>query len=261
MITILLTIYEHMKQDYDCMWVIEGDPGSGKSRFALNLLETWYRIILRQKMTPEHIKYISQDYVKWLEAFRTMKPYDMNIFDESCRSLDSLDFMTKVSKDLNKLFNVFRAKRFFSIIVLPNYFRLNKGVREDRLRGLISIQRRGEYKMFSKYGLKFVNGFNNSRRIKNVNVAFPLHHTKFPDYKGILLDAYMKQKNEGVDQVLNEVIDNCKPKEIQKKMTLVDRYKDEVSKHVEKGKTRLEIAKDMEISIGTVGRCIVAAGL
>jgi len=50
MVTIMLNIYEHMKKDYDYLLIVCGDTGTGKSRFVLNLFETWYRVILKRKL-------------------------------------------------------------------------------------------------------------------------------------------------------------------------------------------------------------------
>lgn len=256
MVTMLKNIYHHMQKDYDYMLVIHGGTGDGKSHFALNLMETWYKVILRQEFEEDKIANVSQDYESWLNRFKEMKEYDMNIFDESSRSLSALDFMTKISKDLNKLFDVFRCKKFFSVVILPNYFRLNKALREDRLRGLVWVNGRGEYRFYTKHAIKFLNGFNEKRRIKSMMVAYPTFANAFPEYNGILLEAYQKQKNEGVDEVLNEIIEGTK--ERVKPKNMVEAYRDDVKAFKNRGMTVKEISKELEVSVGTVQNCIIS---
>ncbi len=256
MVTILLNIYEHMKRDYDYALVVVGDPGDGKSRWALNLFETWYRVILKKEVTSDMISQVSQNYRGWVRNFKKLDQYDMNIFDESSRDLNSRDFNTRISKDLTKLFDVFRCKRFFSVIILPSFFRLNKALREERLRGLVWVNKRGHYKFFTRRGIRVLNAMNESRRIKNMWLARPFHQCTYPDYKGVMLEEYLKRKDDGVDEVLNEVLATVEDPEPTRNM--VDLYKDDVQIMKQKGMTNRAIAKELEIGVGSVSRCLCA---
>lgn len=256
-VTILQNIYAHMKDDYDYFLIISGDTGTGKSRFALDLLETWYRVILKQPVTEDMISHISQDYKKWLQKFGKMQPYDMNIYDEGSRDLNSLNFMTRISKDINKLFDTFRSKRFFSVVILPNYFRLNKSLREDRLRGLVWIPKRKVYRFYTKNRIKYLNGYNEKRRIKSMWLARPFHQYTFPDYKGILLKPYLEQKNSGVDEVLKEILGNLEldDKKGGQAKTLVEIYKDRVDAMIKDGILQKQIIQKLNIGYSTLHRC------
>lgn len=243
-----------MQEDYDYLLIIAGDAGDGKSRLALQLFETWYRVILKKPVTEDMIFQVNQDYRKWLQAFKKMMPYDMNIFDEGARSLDSKASLTRVSRDLNKLYNVFRCKRFFTVVIMPKYFRLNKELREDRLRGLVWVHKRGAYKLFTKEGIKYLNGYNERRVIKSMFVARPFHCNTFPDYHGVLLKKYLAQKEKGVDEVLDSVIWSS---EVRLNRTLVQKFSGEVTAMVKKGKKESEIIEKLGISKGTLHRCLV----
>ena len=258
MVTIMLNIYEHMKKDYDYLLIVCGDTGTGKSRFVLNLFETWYRVILKRKVTEEMISQISQNYSGWLREFKNIGEFDMNVFDESSRNLNSLNFMSRISKDINKLFDVCRCKKFFSVVILPKYFRLNKALREDRLRGLIWVNKRGNYKFYTKHDLVYLNGINENRKIKSMFVSRPFHQTRCPDYKGVLLEPYLKQKEEGVDEVIDEVIGNIPEEKEKRPLTLVEKYKDKVKELKDMGYKRDQIAKDLYISTGSVSKCLRA---
>lgn len=251
MITILLNIQQHLENDYDFMCGVVGGTGDGKSRFVLDLFETWYRVILRKEVTPDMIFQVSQGYEPWVRSFKKLQPYDMSIFDESSRDLGSTDFMTKVSKNLNKLFDVFRCKRFFSIVVLPKFFRLNKALREDRLRGLFVITKRGEYKFYTRDDLFFVNALNDGSKIKNIERASCTHHNVFPDYNGVLLEPYLEQKNDGVDEVLNEVINDIAGDRVKKKSPYL-LYKDKILELRTQGKSFRAISTETELPLATV---------
>jgi len=255
MVALLKNIYMHMQKDYDFPMVIHGYPGNGKSHFALDLLETWYRVILQREVTEDMVSQISQSYTEWLKEFKNLGPYDMNIFDEGSRDLDSLDFMKKISKDLKKLADVFRCKKFFWVVVLPSYFRLNKALREDRIRCLIWVNKRGDYKIYSKFGLEFLNAFNERRARKTMYVSRPIHTSRFPEYKGVLRKTYDEQKEGGVDEVLTEVIDNVS-KDQNAGKNITDIYMNQVSQMRNEGKNIRAIAKELDVSTGTVHKCL-----
>lgn len=254
MITLLIDVYEHMKKDYDFMMVITGDTGTGKSHFALNLFETWYRCILKKPVTKDMVKQISQNYQGWLKSFSEIGEYDMNIFDESARDLNSIDFATRISKDINKLFDVCRCKKFFSVVILPNFFRLNKALREDRIRGLVWVYKRGQYMVFSKEDLKYLNGYNERRKIKSMRVARPSFCASFPGYKGVLLKDYEERKMSGVDEVLEEVMGSIS----KTKKTLTEEYQDEVNELIDAGKTYAQIRKELSIGSYIITQCRLA---
>jgi len=257
MLGALFNIKYHMDKEYDHFMVIVGGTGDGKSRFVLNLFETWYRIVLKQKVTEDMISQVSQGYLPWLKQFETIKAFDMNVFDESSRDLNSADAMTKISKGVNKLFDVCRCEKFFSVLVLPNFFRLNKALREDRIRCLVYINKRGQYKLYTKEDLKYLNGYNMNRRIKSMAVARPSFIGKFPDYDGVLLKPYLKQKREGVREVISEVISDAQKSKKNGGSDLASLYKDKVNiLKFSENKSVREIAKELCISPATVHRTI-----
>jgi len=251
---ILKNIHEHLQDHFDFLLVVVGETGSGKSIFSLQLLETWNRCILKKEVTKDLINNMNVEYRKFLQRFETMNPYEMNVMDEGVVALDSKDHMKKLSKDLSLLFNVFRTKRFFSVVVLPNFFYLNKYFRENRLRGLIWINARGEYKYYTKEGIKWLNANNETKKLKSMSYALPFHISHFQDYKGILREPYEKMKNEGVDILLHRIIQDN-----QEKVSLVDVYKDKVKLMVKEGLTHKEIRAKTGISGSTLTRCLLYA--
>lgn len=205
MVKILLTILKGLKKNYDYVMVVSGDTGVGKSMFVLHLLETWTKMIGKE-VNAELMNHINVEKTKWLENFRDFKEYDINIFDEGAKGLSSKQWNETFSKMLEQLFQVIRYKKFFTIIVVPNFFRLDKFFREDRLRGLIHINKRGHYKYFTRKRVVELTGRNDRLYVKNMNLVNALHTNIFPDYKGVMLKEYDKMKSEGVDKIIEETI-------------------------------------------------------
>jgi len=82
---------------------------------------------------------------------------------------------------------------------------LNKYFRENRLRGLIYIPRRGEYQFYSKRKIKYINLYNYGNKLKRVNVVSPTHSYYFDKYEGILLQNYQQQKDSVINEVLYDI--------------------------------------------------------
>jgi len=243
---ILFNIKKHLDNDWDYLLVVVGDTGTGKSMWCLHLLEEWYKHILGKNITPELAKQLSSDYQKWLKNFRELDSCGLNAYDEGATSLEAKQHLTKLSKDLTKLFNVFRSKKFFTVIVIPSFFYLNKYFRENRLRGLVWIDKRGHYKFYTKLGISYLNAYNERRIVKSMFVAHPVHSAGFPDYKGVLRGAYEGEKDKLVDKVLEEVISNNAVDE--PKVTKVNLYKDDVARLLKAGKTHREIRDELQLA-------------
>jgi len=254
-VTWLLNVYKHLKKDYDYLLIIAGDTGTGKSMFGLQLLETWYKVILKQEFDEKRVEQINSDYKNFLTKFQEIGKYDMNIYDEGGTALDSKDFMTKMSKDLSKLFNVFRAKRFFSVIILPNYFNLNKTFRENRLRGLVYISKRGTFKLFTKRQINNINAYFDNKSLKHLNRHKPIMIGSFSDYKGKLRKLYDKRKLQGIDDLLSETINNHQEASLKSK-SKYELYGAAITKMRKQCKTYADIAKETGLASRTITRII-----
>lgn len=251
-VTMLLNIKHHLEDDYDYVLIVCGDTGTGKSMFGLNLLDTWYREILKKPLTKGMIDQVNTNFQKFVQKFQDLEPYEMNIFDEGVVALDSKDAMTKFSKNLSKMFNVFRTKRFFTIIILPSFFNLNKYFRENRIRGLVWVNKRGKYKWYSKKGIMYLNAYNENKKIKSMMLARPIMSNSFPDYKGLLREEYNKRKNEGVDDIIAEVMHQANTEN----KTVKELYREDVKKLKLKNKSIRVIGEKLGIGKSTVANII-----
>jgi hypothetical protein len=201
----LKVIEKGLEKEYDFVLIVSGDTGTGKSNLGLHLVEAWQK--MRGKpINDKLIEQVNVDKQKWLEKFKDLKPLDINVFDEGASGLGSKQYMERFSKTLEMLFQVIRYKRFLTVIIVPNFFRLNKFFREDRLRGLLYVSKRGEYKFYTRKRIITLCQKNAKWSTKNMYVVPPAFRGKFPKYKGNLLNAYDDMKEEGVNKILDDVI-------------------------------------------------------
>ena len=247
---LLLGIKQGLERNYDFVLVVSGDTGTGKSVFVMHLVEAWLKLN-GKSVTKDDIRLINVDKLKWLNQFKELEHFDINVFDEGAAGLGSKQYMETFSKTLEMLFQVIRYKRFFTIIIVPNFFRLNKFFREDRLRGMFYINKRGEYKYYSRDRVQHLCEKNSRYYVKKMDFVQPLFRGKFPDYDGVLLNAYDNMKEEGVNNILDEVIElNTEKKkgknqsfEIPLTPTLKQARWDVLKTYKKKTTTRKDIAK------------------
>ena len=202
---LLLSIKKGLDDDFDYLLVVVGDTGVGKSNFGLHLVETWQKVIGKE-VNGNLIEQVNVDKLKWLKKFKDLDALDINLFDEGAAGLGSKQYMERFSRTLEMLFQVVRYKRFFTVIIVPNFFRLNKFFREDRLRGLVHVNKRGEYKFYTRERILKLCQINERKVIKNMKCVHPAFKGRFPKYEGNLLNAYDTMKDEGVERILNDVI-------------------------------------------------------
>jgi len=253
MINYLLCMKEGISAKFDYVLCISGDTGTGKSTLGLHIAEVWQKVI-NKDVDEGLIKQIHVVKIDWLKKFRNLEEFDISIFDEGATGLSSKSHMEKFSKSLEILFQVIRKKGFFTVLIIPNFFRLNKFFREDRLRGLFYVDKRGHYKYFTRERVVKLCAENENKTVKSLELVEPAFEGNYPDYDGVLKELYEKMKETGVDEVLDEVIYMNEHSD-DKKVTLVDAYKDKVKELLDKGKSLREVSEDLELSVSTVHRC------
>jgi len=149
MVWVLLNIRSHMENEkYDFPLIICGGTGNGKTMFQLHLIELWYKVILQQEFNAEHIKYVQNTRLNWIRNFKDLKPLDINSNDEGADGIVSKEGMTKFGRDIQKLYNVFRKKLYFTPILIPDYFDLPLYFRK-RVRGCFEINKKGQFKYYT----------------------------------------------------------------------------------------------------------------
>lgn len=158
-----------MNEDEDGVVFIVSPPGYGKSTQAL-IFSTFIdptfnktKIIFNLIELKAFLTLASQELKKETEA-RSKGDFDYKskykgksiILDEGVFMLFSGDAMTREGKIVQKLFSVIRALNILMFVCVTNFRKVNKGVKEDRIIGLIKIERKGIISFRSKKKIRKV---------------------------------------------------------------------------------------------------------
>lgn len=112
------------KHDYQNVVEINGGTGSGKSTLAIDICKT---LDPNWDLEKNYI-YTVKDLKEKLKNYKTANP--ISLFDEGSVILNSLDFMSKDSKDVVMLFDTMRCLNWTTIICIPDHNSLNKRIRD-----------------------------------------------------------------------------------------------------------------------------------
>lgn len=249
-VTMLYNVFHHLSvKNKDFPICICGDEGLGKTHFVLHLYELWYRVILQREVTEDDVRNIHVGRMGWLQNFKNIGPFEMNVNDEGADGIASKESIKRFGRDLEKLYKVFRKKRFFSPILLPEFFDLPKYFRR-RVRMVIEIDREGHFRVFSKEGVKWLNALNRNREPKSMNVARPFYQGVFPEYKGVMLEPYIELSQSGVDNILDEIIEENKNGG--KTPTAAERKREDIIRMLSEGVSKEDIKKALRTSNKTI---------
>ena len=143
---------KYIKQDWDMMFIVDGEEGSGKS--VLSQQNAFYCDqsfnIDRVAMTPEEL----------LKVITTNKEkYKSFTYDEALGGLSTRNTMSKTNKLLVGTFAECRQQNMFGFITLPSFFDLDKNLALWRVRGLFHTYkdddwRRGYFAFYDRDKLK-----------------------------------------------------------------------------------------------------------
>ncbi|RPJ79779.1 MAG: hypothetical protein EHM20_00305 [Alphaproteobacteria bacterium] len=194
---------KQQRNDNDVVGLVCGAEGSGKSTLAGNMM----RYITKDKFDP--IKdMVGSDYEDGINKLKNRDQGGWLMFDEGNVFFLSTEIMKKESRDLHKIFSIFRQKNLFVLIVLPSFFRLNTYFSLDRSRFLCYTYVKGGKRSYFKY-------YGDKRKVKLWKEGKPNHDMKAvkPLFRGrfepcLLLEnpEYLKFKKETLEKSL-EVAD------------------------------------------------------
>lgn len=112
------------KKDYQNVVEINGGTGSGKSTAAIQLCKL---LDANWDLETNYI-YTVKDLKVKLKNWKTASP--ISLMDEASVILNSLDFMSKDSKDIVMLFDTMRCLNWTTILCIPDHNSLNKRIRD-----------------------------------------------------------------------------------------------------------------------------------
>lgn len=129
----LKIIKRAVHHDRDAVIVVAGDPGSGKSVFAMQLAK-----FLDPSFNIDNIYFEGEKLIRKLVSPDT-KPRQAFIYDEAREGLSARSSMSKQNKTITDCFAEIRQKNLFIIVVLPDFWDLDSNVANKRSRYLFHV--------------------------------------------------------------------------------------------------------------------------
>lgn len=201
-------IKQLMKKDRDFFTVITGLEGLGKSTLGINLCSM-----------VDMFFGIKQTCFVQSELFDALDGAKNNsiLVDEGGTILFSREAMRSDNISLNKLFMTLRARNLNFVICIPNFFNLDRTIREHRVNMLLHVHKRGHYRMFTKEAIDLINKYS----LKNKNVmATKIPNGSFYDgkfYKSIPdtynYNHYLVKKDDNITRFIKRSKKDAKNKE------------------------------------------------
>lgn len=117
-------------KDWDCIFIIVGMEGSGKSTLSFILGQ----YLSNMSLTLDNIAAGTDDA---LDKLKRLPDGSLLIIDEAELLFSSKETMTREQKQLTKIFMIIRQKKMILILVSPSFFDLSKYISVDRSRFLL----------------------------------------------------------------------------------------------------------------------------
>lgn len=196
-----------MLNDMDWFHVIIGDEGLGKTSLACSMAKEYKPDYKLNTMTytPKGFK----------EAVENSNKGDVVIADEGAMTFFSQETATRSGRMLVKLLTVMRARNLFIIICVPNFWLLTRYIREQRVKSVSRIVKRG---WAWHYGTQ--KSRNHIRRHKydklktiwpdyDVADTFPDAAKEWPDEWIEYLEKKMSTSVEAKNEAVNTKCERC----------------------------------------------------
>lgn len=140
------------KKDKDCVLVIDGKEGSGKSTFAFQVGK-----YIDKTLDLNRVVFSPEDF---REAILKAKKKQVIVYDEAFTGFSSRSSLSPINRVLVSLAMQMRQKNLCVLIVLPTIFLLDKYIAMFRSRALIHVYEsrgvRGYFKVYNSQKKKFL---------------------------------------------------------------------------------------------------------
>lgn len=197
------------KKDYDCLIVLTGKEGIGKSRLGLHAIEEWFEIT-KTKKTEENFKMaMGVKLLEWtniLEKIGNSKRHAaIHDFDEAGDVLSGKHASNKVVRAVEDSYKVIRGLNSESILTSPSLFILSPYIRYHRVRVVWYVRKRGICDVFFGENLIKLQAYNEHKDLKDMEAVEPNFSFNFPNYEGVFLKPYLEMKNSKMYDVLRNL--------------------------------------------------------
>lgn len=189
----------------DTVWVIDGKERVGKSTLALHIIDKFH-----PECKISQVCFTLNEFIKCI--FRS-KEGGILVFDEAGDGMFSRDWNKEENKDIVRLFFVIGAKRFFTLLVLPNFFYLDKVFREHRVKALLHVYKTGRVRVYDTVGVRKVinSGLN------YIDPKIEYIHDVYDKYEGHLKKRYDQKKKIKVNDAIRELYEKYCVKRVKDK--------------------------------------------
>jgi len=131
---IATAIRERLMNDMDLVICIDGEEGSGKSTFAIQLARK-----INEQFTLKNNVLFAPTIEIVQKAVTTLPKYSPIILDEAVNVAYKMDFATSLSKWLKKFFNLARQENQCVMLLIPNFMDLDSYYRNHRVKMWIKV--------------------------------------------------------------------------------------------------------------------------
>jgi len=238
---------KNTKEDWDTVWIIDGDEGASKSNLALHICQWWYDRINADVggCSEKEVKHMCLDPEQFKKDLAGLKKFEFTCFDEA-GALSNRRFMDKFNHEISQAYMMIRGDNLFTVLVLPSFFDLDPYFSKRRVRGLIHVYKRGRFSFWSKHRLRNLAMINAGYPVKNYWVVKPtIFRGRFGKYNGILEEPYKKLKKEKMQQVREKLLAD----DVEKK-SIGDPRRENIINAKESGMSN----KDIGICFGITGQ-------
>ncbi len=200
-----------LKDDLDCILLVDGGEGSGKSVLAQQMAK-----FLDPTFCVEDITFSGGQFKK---AVIEAKKYKCIVFDEALSALNKMKSISSLNVSVVDLLAEVRQKNLFIIIILPSFFDLTKNVACWRSRALFHVYMKGQtFKrgFFNAYSYdKKLNLFIGGKKFYNYNCATPSFYGRFTN--GYAVDELEYRKLKLTNLRAYAVDDDVEDNKVEKK--------------------------------------------
>lgn len=198
------------KKDYDWLHVIAGPEGIGKTSLGGSMCK---EIDPRFRLDKDSIF----SYDDMVAKIKKSYPGKSVLIDEGALIFFSRDYASTKSKDAVKLLTTMRSFNLFVVVCIPNFWILDKYIREHRVKTLSRVVKRGWNWHYCPDTTRDIKRYKNS--FKTIWPGFDFRDT-YPDYAKLYPEEWEAYKKKKAESTLNQgrkkreepvpmVCDNC----------------------------------------------------
>lgn len=182
------------KKDFDYVLAIDGEEGSGKSVFAMQIAK-----ILDSSFNLSQLCFTPQEFIK--KVVRA-KAHQCIVFDEAFTGLSSRSSLSEMNQLLVTLMMEMRQKNLFIILVMPSFFMFDKYAVLHRAKGLFHVYlrkgRRGVWKFYNKRRMKLL--YLKGKKYFDYTVEKQRMFGRFADQYTVNEEEYRERKKESLNK-------------------------------------------------------------